>query len=542
MRCVDRACDTGADALTLERASLWGPAGGGSILERRRSVFRPKCRGREIRGRSARRRISSRAGVSLPVESERRRDLDMPRDTARRARARILANTAAMSDPATAPAKRHKLVGHKNFKRNNPMSDKFAVHRFHHVEFWCGDASTTSSRFAVGLGMQRVAKSDLSTGNKTYASYALKSNDLMFVFSAASYVPEDEARTSEARAASQPHPGLDADAMRAFCAKHGMAVRAVGVVVDDAEDAYAKSVSNGGRGVMPPARLFDDGVDETSGDAPHQRVAEVALYGDVVLRYVSRHGGHAGTFLPKYQEEHPEPGVEPLCYGLTRLDHAVGNVHDLLETVDYISSFTGFHEFAEFTAEDVGTVDSGLNSMVLANNSEFVLLPVNEPTFGTKRKSQIQTYLEQNEGPGLQHLALKTDDIFATIREMRRHGGGRGGFEFQKPASEDYYEKLPERVGENALTPEQFQEVKELGLLVDKDDQGVLVQVFTKPLGDRPTVFIEIIQRIGCERVTVGKDGEPPRTEQAAGCGGFGKGNFSELFKSIENYERTLKV
>jgi 4-hydroxyphenylpyruvate dioxygenase len=150
--------------------------------------------------------------------------------------------------------------------------------------------------------------------------------------------------------------------------------------------------------------------------------------------------------------------------------------------------------------------------------------------------------LEQNEGPGLQHLALKTDDIFATIREMRRHGGGRGGFEFQKPASEDYYEKLPERVGENALTPEQFQEVKELGLLVDKDDQGVLVQVFTKPLGDRPTVFIEIIQRIGCERVTGGKDGEPPRTEQAAGCGGFGKGNFSELFKSIENYERTLKV
>ena len=173
-----------------------------------------------------------------------------------------------MSDPATAPAKRHKLVGHKNFKRNNPMSDKFAVHRFHHVEFWCGDATTTSSRFAVGLGMQRVAKSDLSTGNKTYASYALKSNDLMFVFSAASYVPEDEARTSEARAASQPHPGLDADAMRAFCAKHGMAVRAVGVVVDDAEDAYVKSVSNGGRGVMPPARLFDDGVDETSGDAP----------------------------------------------------------------------------------------------------------------------------------------------------------------------------------------------------------------------------------------------------------------------------------
>ena len=181
--------------------------------------------------------------------------------------------------------------------------------------------------------------------------------------------------------------------------------------------------------------------------------------------------------------------------------------------------------------------------MVLANNSEFILLPVNEPTFGTKRKSQIQTYLEQNGGPGLQHLALKTDDIFATVREMRRHGGGRGGFEFQKPASADYYAKLPERIGADALTKEQFEMVQELGLLVDKDDQGVLVQIFTKPLGDRPTVFIEIIQRIGCMREVKDPIAEgKTKVEQAAGCGGFGKGNFSELFKSIENYERTLKV
>ena len=229
-------------------------------------------------------------------------------------------------------------------------------------------------------------------------------------------------------------------------------------------------------------------------------ISEVELCGDVDLRHASRHGGDDSAYLPKYIPTPVEDGREPLCYGLQRLDHAVGNVHDLLEAVDYISGFTGMHEFAEFTAEDVGTVDSGLNSMVLANNSEFILLPVNEPTFGTKRKSQIQTYLEQNGGPGLQHLALKTDDIFATVREMRRHGGGRGGFEFQKPASADYYAKLPERIGADALTKEQFEMVQELGLLVDKDDQGVLVQIFTKPLGDRPTVFIEIIQRIGCMR------------------------------------------
>ena len=263
MRCVDRACDTGADALTLERARGVQPAevrfssGGGRFFAR--SVGAGKS------GQIGAAANLSRAGVSLPVESERRRDLDMPRDTARRARARILANTAAMSDPATAPAKRHKLVGHKNFKRNNPMSDKFAVHRFHHVEFWCGDATTTSSRFAVGLGIVRVAKSDLSTGNKTYASYALKSNDLMFVFSAASYVPEDEARTSEARAASQrtlasmPTPCVPS----ARNTQHGRARR--GCRRRRRRGCVREERLERGRGVMPPARLFDDGVDETSG-------------------------------------------------------------------------------------------------------------------------------------------------------------------------------------------------------------------------------------------------------------------------------------
>jgi 4-hydroxyphenylpyruvate dioxygenase len=222
---------------------------------------------------------------------------------------------------------------------------------------------------------------------------------------------------------------------------------------------------------------------------------------------------------------------------LQRLDHAVGNVHELLKTVDYIANFTGFHEFAEFTAEDIGTIDSGLNSMVLANNNEFVLLPVNEPTFGTKRKSQIQTYLEQNNGPGLQHLALKTNDIFATVREMRKYSFMRGGFDFQAPASDGYYQTLKARIGD-ALTDKEYALVEELGLLVDRDDQGVLIQVFTKPVSDRPTIFLEIIQRVGCMRSKENSE----EKEQAAGCGGFGKGNFTELFKSIEAYEKTLEL
>ena len=406
------------------------------------------------------------------------------------------------------------------------------------VPLRCHDAITTASRFAVALGMQMVAKSDMTTGNSVYASYVLRSNDLVFVFSAP-YGGGNEDETAEEveqKRSNIPHSAYDGESMMKFITKHGLAVKVVGVVVDDARDAHRKSLANGARhatygtgdGTKPPA----------------EGISEVELYGDVVMRFVSESVAANGAFcLPRYEVVPVEPaGSEPLCYGLRRLDHAVGNVHDLLETVDYISNFTGMHEFAEFTAEDVGTVDSGLNSMVLANNSEYILLPVNEPTFGTKRKSQIQTYLEQNKGPGLQHLALKTDNIFDTVRKMRALGGFRGGFEFQKPASEGYYRDLPGRVGADALSPEQFKEVEELGLLVDKDDQGVLVQVFTKPLGDRPTVFIEIIQRIGCMREVGGEEAEEKKLEQAAGCGGFGKGNFSELFKSIENFERTLKM
>ncbi|MDA9097678.1 4-hydroxyphenylpyruvate dioxygenase [bacterium] len=434
------------------------------------------------------------------------------------------------------PPKKHKLVGYKNFKRHNPLSDRFAMHGFHHVEFWCGDATTTASRFAVGLGMQLIAKSDLSTGNTKYASYVLNSNDLTFVFSAPSYRPLGD--DDDDGSLSSPFPKHDPSEMKTFCDKHGLGVRAVGVTVDDATDAYEKSIANGGRGALPPTDL-GDGV----------QIAEVSLYGDVVLRYVSgtstatEKSEKQFTWMPRYANARPnDREFKPLSYGLRRLDHAVGNVHDLLETVDYICGVTGMHQFAEFTAEDVGTIDSGLNSMVLANNNEFVLLPVNEPTFGTKRKSQIQTYLEQNDGPGLQHLALKTNDIFSTVREMRRHGCGKGGFEFQAPASSEYYAKLKKRVGEDALSPEQFAQVEELGLLVDRDDQGVLVQIFTKPLGDRPTVFIEIIQRVGCMREEKKEGNEKPEMEQAAGCGGFGKGNFSELFRSIEQYEQTLKV
>mmetsp|Transcript_30882 Transcript_30882/g.73552 ORF Transcript_30882/g.73552 Transcript_30882/m.73552 type:complete len:378 (+) Transcript_30882:139-1272(+) len=349
------------------------------------------------------------------------------------------ANDEPLSD-VTVEAKRRKLVGCKNFQRVNPKSDKFDIKRFHHIEFWCGDATNTYKRFGHGLGMPLAARSDQSTGNSRYASYTLRSGELVFVFTS----PYSAACAQPGGAA--PMPWLDAGRHWEFVRKHGLAVRAVGLSVADAAEAWRVSTANGARGVLPPTTIEDP----ESGTA--QELCEVELYGDVVLRFVG--GTFKGPGIAGYKAEAPPEGSTG--FGLNRLDHAVGNVHDLLEQVNYMEKITGFHEFAEFTAEDVGTVDSGLNSMVLANNSEFVLMPVNEPTFGTKRKSQIQTYLEQNEGPGLQHLALKTDDIFRTIRAMR---SASGGFDFMPRASDAYYAKLPEKIGDS-LTPEQYKEVE----------------------------------------------------------------------------------
>ncbi|KAK3446289.1 hypothetical protein EUGRSUZ_A02022 [Eucalyptus grandis] len=423
-----------------------------------------------------------------------------------------------------------KLVGFSNFVRSNPRSDRFPVRRFHHVEFWCTDATNVSRRFAWGLGMPVVAKSDLSTGNATHASYLCRSGDLCFLFTAP-YSPSIAASEGLDPSATASLPSFSYSDCVAFAAKHGLGVRAVAVEVEDADAAFRTSVAHGARPVSPPVVL--DG---------RAAVAEVHLYGDVVLRYVSYKtpasdrgdSSPDSWFLPRF-EPTDEISSFPLEFGIRRLDHAVGNVPELGPAISYVKRFTGFHEFAEFTKDDVGTGDSGLNSLVLANNDETVLLPMNEPVFGTKRKSQIQTYLEHNEGAGLQHLALTSEDIFRTLREMRKRSSV-GGFEFMPSPPPTYYRNLKARAGD-VLTDEQIKECEELGILVDRDDQGTLLQIFTKPVGDRPTIFIEIIQRVGCMLTD-----DHGKQYQKGGCGGFGKGNFSELFKSIEEYEKTLEA
>lgn len=443
-----------------------------------------------------------------------------------------------MQDPALQPL-RHitpkmassshelKLVGFNNFKRHNPFADRFKMHKFHSLEFWCGDAQNTAARFSWALGMPMVAKSDLSTQNAQCASYVIKSHDMIFTFTSPYSTTLDRSKNRN------PIPDYNGFEAHEFIKRHGgVSGRAIGIQVDDATEAFEVSVANGAIPVVPPRTLVDEATKATV------VVSEVRLYGDVSLRYISKHG-YTGVYLPGYEDVQSPP----ISYGIKRIDHIVGNTPKLVDAVNYIAKFTGFHEFAEFISDDVGTVDSGLNSMVLANNNEMILLPINEPTFGTPRKSQIQTYLEHNEGAGIQHIAIKTDDIFATMREMRqrRHVGG---FEFMPRPSDKYYKALPEKIGD-ILTPEQYKEVEELGLLVDKDDQGVLLQVFTRPVSDRPTLFFEIIQRIGCmdktEEMRVQRLPELAAVDlQVGGCGGFGKGNFSELFKSIEDYERVL--
>ncbi|XP_010542713.1 PREDICTED: 4-hydroxyphenylpyruvate dioxygenase [Tarenaya hassleriana] len=430
-------------------------------------------------------------------------------------------------DGGTASPAGFKLVGFSKFVRTNPKSDKFKVKSFHHVEFWCGDATNVARRFSWGLGMRIAGKSDLSTGNMVHASYLLTSGDLRFLFTAP-YSPSLAAAAAAAEIrpmTTASIPTFNPAVCCSFFASHGLSVRAVGIEVEDAESAFSISVANGAVPSSPPVVL-----------AGAVTIAEVKLYGDVVLRYVSyvNKADFDFDFLPGFEPVEDTTSF-PLDYGIRRLDHAVGNVPELAQAVTYVSGFTGFHEFAEFTADDVGTAESGLNSVVLANNEETVLLPLNEPVHGTKRKSQIQTYLEHNEGAGLQHLALMSEDIFRTLREMRKRSSV-GGFEFMPAPPPNYYRNLKKRVGD-VLSDEQINECEKLGILVDRDDQGTLLQIFTKPLGDRPTIFIEIIQRIGCMM----KD-EQGKEYQKGGCGGFGKGNFSELFKSIEEYEKTLEA
>jgi 4-hydroxyphenylpyruvate dioxygenase len=344
---------------------------------------------------------------------------------------------------------------------------------YDHIEFWVGNAKQAAHYYRTAFGFRPVAYAGPETGLTDRASYVVEQGDIRLVLTS----------------------GLTADSeIVRHHARHGDGVRDVAFRVPDAAEAFTRAVERGAKPLSGPDVLRDD----------HGCVVRATFetYGDTVHSLVER-GDYDGAHLPGYHalDDSGGPGV-----GLTAIDHVVANV-----PAGQMEDWTGFYErvlglsqFRHFSDEDVTTADSSLASKVLWDGQGRIRLPINEPGQGAKR-SQIEEFLDAYQSAGVQHLALQTDDIIATVRSLKERG-----VTFLDVPSE-YYEGLGERVGE---VHEPWDDLAELGILVDRDEEGYLLQIFTEPVQDRPTVFYEIIQRQGAT--------------------GFGLGNFKALFEAIE--------
>lgn len=351
------------------------------------------------------------------------------------------------------------------------MEDFFPVRDVDHLEFYVGNAKQSSYYLARAFGFKIVAYSGLETGNREKVSYVLVQKNMRFVVSGA--------LSSDSRIAD-------------FVKTHGDGVKDVALLVDDVDKAYSEAVKRGAIAIAPPEELTDE--------EGTLKKAVIGTYGDTIHTLVERKN-YKGTFMPGFQKvEFNIPFEES---GLIAVDHVVGNVEKMEEWVSYYENVMGFKQMIHFDDDDISTEYSALMSKVMTNGSR-IKFPINEPADG-KRKSQIQEYLEFYNGAGVQHLALLTSDIVKTIEVLRANG-----VEFLD-TPDTYYDELTARVGK---IDEEIDRLKELKILVDRDEEGYLLQIFTKPIVDRPTLFIEIIQRKGSR--------------------GFGEGNFKALFESIE--------
>ncbi len=352
--------------------------------------------------------------------------------------------------------------------------DAFPINGTDYIEFYVGNAKQASLYYRTAFGFQLVGYRGPETGVRDRASYLLEQDKIRLVLT--SPIGPD---------------GPIADHLR----RHGDGVRDMAFWVDDARAAWAIAVERGARSVQEPTVLED----------AHGRVviAAIATYGDTIHSIVER-TEYAGLFLPGFVAK-SSPHA-PASVGLKYVDHCVGNVElgKMNEWVAFYERVLGFFNLLTFDDEDISTEYSSLMSKVMSNGNGRIKFPINEPASG-KKKSQIEEYLDFYGGPGVQHIACATDDILATVTAMKARG-----VEFlQTPTS--YYADLEERIGS---IDEPIAQLAELGILVDRDDEGYLLQIFTKPVQDRPTLFYEIIQRKGAR--------------------GFGKGNFKALFEAIE--------
>jgi 4-hydroxyphenylpyruvate dioxygenase len=344
-----------------------------------------------------------------------------------------------------------------------------------YVEFYVGNAKQAAYFYRAAMGMALTAYCGPETGVRDRASYVLQQNKIRVVL------------TTPLR----PEGPITDHVLR-----HGDGVRDVAFWVDDAEASYRAATSRGARGVRPPEVLRDD-----SGEI---RTAAIAAYGDTIHSFVERKN-YRGAFLPGFVAiDGPDLVSRPT--GLKYIDHMVGNVGwgEMDRWVDFYRDVLGFRLYQHFDDKDISTEYSALMSKVMSSGNERVKFPINEPAHG-KRRSQIEEYLDYYGGPGVQHIAMATDDILHTVTALRGQG-----IEFLNVPN-TYYEDLAARVG---AIEEPIEELQKLGILVDRDDEGYMLQIFTKPVQDRPTLFFEIIQRKGSRS--------------------FGKGNFKALFEAIE--------
>lgn len=351
-------------------------------------------------------------------------------------------------------------------------SNPLKLRSIHHVRIWAGNAKQAAYFYRNAMGFHQFAYAGLETGSRDVTSYALRQGKAVLVVST---------------------PLTSEGPMVEHLCRHGDAVKDIAFHVGDADAAFHEAVERGARPVEEPH-------DESDENGTIRRAA-IATYGDTIHSLISMKD-YNGPFLPGFREA-DAPGREA---GLLRIDHIVGNVElgKMNEWADFYARVCGFHRYINFDDKDISTEYSALMSIVMSDDSQSVKFPINEPAEG-RRRSQIQEYLDYNGGPGVQHIALQTKDIIATVTQLRANG-----VEFLE-VPDTYYEALPSRVGE---IKESLDQIRKLKILVDRDEEGYLLQLFTKPVEDRPTVFYEIIQR--------------------AGSRGFGKGNFRALFEAIE--------
>jgi 4-hydroxyphenylpyruvate dioxygenase len=348
-----------------------------------------------------------------------------------------------------------------------------------YVEFYVGNAKQSAHFYKTAFGFQSYAYRGLETGSTDSVSYVLKQDKIRLVLTT---------------------PLNSKSLINDHIVRHGDGVKVIALWVEDARSAYEETTKRGAKSYMEPTVEKDE----------HGEVVRAGIYtyGETVHMFVERKN-YNGAFLPGFQEWKSDYNPTPV--GLKYIDHMVGNVGwgQMNKWVKWYEDVMGFVNFLSFDDKQIHTEYSALMSKVMSNGNGRIKFPINEPAKAAKR-SQIEEYLDFYEGEGVQHIAVATDDIIETVSQLRARG-----IEFLPPPPQAYYDMIPERLGEHMeIMNEDISKLQELSILVDADEEGYLLQIFTKPVEDRPTLFFEIIQRMGAR--------------------GFGAGNFKALFESIE--------